>query len=132
LGPVLFTIYTRKLVTIVRRHLPKVHCYADDTQLYVSFSPDSSASMELALNSMTNCLADIRKWMLTDKLKLNDDKTELLLIGTKKQLNKVNIDSIAVGSTDVVPTSSVRNLGAWFDSQLSMSSHISKLCGSAF
>ena len=39
LGPLLFTIYTRKLFQIVERHLPQVHCYADDTQLYVSFSP---------------------------------------------------------------------------------------------
>ena len=40
LGPLLFTIYTRKLFQIVERHLPQVHCYADDTQLYVSFSPN--------------------------------------------------------------------------------------------
>ena len=40
LGPLLFTIYTRKLFQIVERHLPQVHCYADDTQLYVLFSPN--------------------------------------------------------------------------------------------
>ena len=39
LGPLLFTVYTSKLFDIVSKHLPSVHCYADDTQLYLAFSP---------------------------------------------------------------------------------------------
>jgi len=71
--------------------------------------------------------------MVHDHLKLNDDKTEFLLIGTKQQLAKVNIGSITVGN-DVVPADiCVRNLGSWFDSTpLSMSTHITKVCGAAF
>ena len=53
LGPLLFTIYTRKLFEIVERHLPQVHCYAEDTQLYVSFSPNRSADADFAIKSMT-------------------------------------------------------------------------------
>ena len=52
-GPLLFTIYTRKLFQIVERHLPQVHCYPDDTQLYVSFSPSRSAEADFAIKSMT-------------------------------------------------------------------------------
>ena len=37
LGPVLFILYVSKLFTIVERHLPEVHAYADDTQLYIAF-----------------------------------------------------------------------------------------------
>ena len=56
--------------------------------------------------------------MLTDTLKLNDDKTEFMLIGTKQQLSKVNIDCLIVGSIDVALVTVARNLGTWFDSQL--------------
>ena len=39
LGLLLFNIYVSKIFHIVNRHLPDVHCYADNTQLYLSFSP---------------------------------------------------------------------------------------------
>ena len=63
-----------------------------------------------------NAKKDIRTWMPTDKLKLNDDKTEFMLIGKKRQLSKVNIDNLAVGSIDFAPVPVVRNLGTWFES----------------
>ena len=37
LGPPLFILYVSKLLTIVERHLPEVHAYADDTQFYIAF-----------------------------------------------------------------------------------------------
>ena len=42
---------------------------------------------------------------------LNDDKTELLLVGSRKQLSKVSIDGVRVGDNNVSPSASVRNLG---------------------
>ena len=70
--------------------------------------------------------------MISDNLMLNDDKTEFLIIGTRQQLTKVNINCIRVGSTDVCPVTVVRKQVPWFDEQLTMSTHISKLCGVAF
>ena len=63
---------------------------------------------------------------------LNDDNTEFLLLGTWLQLAKVNISSITVGESVVNTKPVVRNLGSGFHSQLSVSTHISKLCSSAF
>ena len=81
---------------------------------------------------MERCISDICTWMLTDKLKLNDDKTEFMLIGTKQQLSKVNIDCLTVGSIDVAPVTVARNLGTWFDSNLNLQEQIHKTCKSGF
>ena len=85
----------------VEHHLPDVHTYADDTQLYVSFSADSGSEQSAALGAMQSCIVDIRNWMLQDRLKLNDDKTEFIVIGTRQQLAKVNVDSLQVGESIV-------------------------------
>ena len=55
---------------------------------------------------------------------LNDDKTEFLLVGTRKQLTKVSIDGVRVGDYNISPSPSVRNLGTWFDPHLDMDVHI--------
>ena len=70
--------------------------------------------------------------MLNDKLKLNDEKTEFMIIGTVQRLAKVSINSLRVGAATITPVSSARNLGSWFDSKLTMAFHISKPCNSAF
>ena len=70
LGPLLFTVYTSKLFDIVSKHLPSVHCYADDTQLYLAFSPDVQGEDEAALNAMRDCIHDLRNWMIEDRLML--------------------------------------------------------------
>ena len=46
---------------------------------------------------MESCIRDIKDWMIIDKLKLNDGKTELMLVGTKQQLAKVNVGGLCVG-----------------------------------
>ena len=132
LGPLLFTVYTSKLFDIVSKHLPSVHCYADDTQLYLAFSPAVQGEDEFVFKAMADCIQDLRKWMIEDWLMLNDDKTELMLIGTRQQLKKVNLNSITVGNTTIEAKSVMRNLGSWFDRHLDMSAHISKLSSSAF
>ena len=81
---------------------------------------------------MENCIRDVRAWMRDDKLMLNDDKTEFLIIGTERQLSRVSVDKIKIGQAEVSPVSSVRNLGTWFDSHLDMSTHVTKACASSF
>ena len=132
LGPLLFILYASKLFDIVGNHLPDSHCFADDSQLYVSFKPDDLCGQSEAILAMENCISDLRKWMLKDKLKLNDGKTEFLMIGSKQQLQKLSPCHVSVGSVDIFPVQKACNLGVWCDSHLSMSTHITKTCGAAF
>jgi len=128
LGPLLFTLYASKLFDVVESHLPNVHAYADDTQLYISFKPDGSATETDAVDALQACIRDIRTWMVQDKLRLNDAKTEFLIIGTRAQLNKVMISDLQVGKVKVSAVYSVRNLGAWFDANMNMTTHINSIC----
>ena len=66
LGPLLFSIYTSQIFDIVSDHLPNLHCFADDTQLYHSFRPDDQASQDAAVAAMEACIRDVRVWMLQD------------------------------------------------------------------
>ncbi|XP_028403429.1 uncharacterized protein LOC114526128 [Dendronephthya gigantea] len=132
LGPCLFVIYASKLFTIIENHLPDAHAFADDSQLYISFKPGSMVEESAAIKAMQDCIMDIRKWMLANKLKLNDDKTEFIIIGTKQQLAKVSVDSLRIGNEMIKSSCVVKNLGSWFDTQLKMDVHINKSCRAAF
>ena len=116
----------------MHKHILEIHCYADDSQLYLSFCPNNIANQEAALARVERCIEDIRDWLLNDKLKLNDNKTEFIIICTSQRLVKVSINTLRVGAATITPVSSARNLGSWFDSKKTMAIHILKTCNSAF
>ena len=77
LGLLVFCIYTLPLSVILKHYKIDYHIYADDTQLYCTFEVDS---LDDILTSLSSCISDIRSWMIKNKLKINDDKTEFLLV----------------------------------------------------
>ena len=93
LGPLLFVNYSSQLFDVIEKHVLCVHCFADDNQLYLCLKPDGQVRQDVAMRAMERCIADIRSWMINDRLLLNDGKTEVLLIGTQYQLNKLDRDS---------------------------------------
>ena len=128
LGPFLFNIYVSGLFQVVDRHLPEIHSYADDSQLYLSFSPKITSCQDAAVSAMEACIADIKKWEQHNSLMLTDDKTESISIGTRQQLAKVDVSNIRVGNHYIIKSKSVRNLGTSFNDTFDMSQHVTNLC----
>ena len=107
LGPILFTLYTSPLGDICREHDVSVQSYAVNQQTYLSFSPIQPGGKDKCLQSLEACISDIHLWMRTNLLKLNDDKTELIVLGTKQQLSKVGEVSIMIGNDTISTVPSV-------------------------
>ena len=106
--------------------------YEDDHQIYINFKPDAGPGEEFALSCLQDCISEIRLWMLSNKLKINDSKTEFIILGGKRQLQKVTIQGLRVGDALISPSSNVRNLGFIFDQNLSMDHHVTKVCRTAY
>ena len=103
------------------------HMYADDIQLYTEFDPKDPISITLALKRLSCCIDAVKDWLCKNMLKLNDDKTEFLVVASSHHKCSV---SLMVGDKLIKPSDNVRNLGVVFDSQMSMSAHVKSLCAS--
>ena len=129
LGPILFTMYTTPLRNIIRKHGLNFHLYVDNTQLYISFQPGVSVSKETAISCLEACIKDKKIWMTNNLLKLNDDKTELIVITTHSNTSQNQHIGINIGDSLIPPSSEPpRNLGVLFDSTCSLNDHVSKIC----
>ena len=124
LGPILFSLYTNPIGSIIHSHSSiNYHFYADDTQLYITLSPENFSH---SIQKLKNCLNDIQNFMFAIKLKLNPDKTEFILIGSRKNRNQLLPHfPINILGNQVSPAQSVRNLGVVFDSNFTFSNHVS-------
>ena len=132
LGPILFTIYTAPIGSICRNNHVEFHLYADDTQLYLSFKPSKLNSKLDCITRIENCINEINVWMTQNLIKLNSNKTEFILFGTRHQLSKVDDISIQIGSNTIKPANHVRNLGFVMDNLLKNGPHINKITSSCY
>ncbi len=122
LGPLLFTIYILPFGNIIRKHGVSFHCYADDTQLYISLRPGETHQIE----KLMECIVNIKNWMTNNFLLLN------LIIGPKNHTSNNLEHCLTLDGCSLDSSSSVRNLGVLFDSNLSFDSHVSSICKTAF
>ena len=114
------------------KHGLELHIYADDTQLYLAIKPITQQAVDIGVARLEGCLTDIYTWMSQNKLKLNADKTEVLVLGTPKQRAKISVPSISVNG-EIVKILNIRigNRGSVFDPSMNMAAHVSKAVKSA-
>ena len=109
LGPKSNCMYTKPVSDIIQRHGLSNHSYADDAQMYMTMD-HSNNDWRDGLARIELCVSEIREWVKQNMLKLNDDKTELIVFTSKYKQDVYNDLSITIGGTVVECSSQVKDL----------------------
>ena len=128
LGPFMFPQYTAPLFDIVQKNGCEIHMYADDTQIYLSFN---KTNCELSLDKLEHCISDVRKWMNDNFLKLNDSKTEFLIVQSKRS-KPIDVSCVNIGDECVSAVASAKNIGAVIDNNLTMEKQVNNTCRNCY
>jgi hypothetical protein len=95
-------MYTKPVGDICAKHELQHHFYADDSQIYCSFKTANKTNQAETANRFKKCLNDIESWMKDNMLKLNTDKTEVIMFTSKNhiiQIVQLTDANIFVGMT---------------------------------
>ena len=118
-------MYIKPLSAIIDSHAIIHHSFTDDLQLQMSAPPDSISEL---LHSMQSCICDVKSWATANMLKLNDNKTELMLVTSNRSKHLHNLPtSITIGNAQIPFKQSVKNLGFTLDCHLTMNAHVSNI-----
>jgi len=107
LGPILFLLYTADITALVGGHGLHVHLYADDTQVYGSYSPLSTDQLQ---SNMSACIDDVAGWMASNKLQLNASITEIMWCSSVRRQSQRPTLQFRVCNDLVTPSTVVRDL----------------------
>ena len=126
----LFTMYIKPLSTIIDSHCITHYSFADDIQLQLSAPPEKISEQ---LHSRQSCISDIKAWVTANMLKLNDNKTELMLATSKRTKHFRNLPiSITIGNAQIPLRQSVKNLGFTLDCHLTMNTHVTNIARTCY
>ena len=130
LGPMLFTMYIKPLSAIVDSHFIMHHSFADDLQLEMSAPPDRISEL---LHSMQSFICDVKAWATANMLRLNDNKTELMLVTSRRTKHLHNLPTyITMGNAQIPFKQSVKNLGFALGCHLTMNAHVSNIARTCY
>ena len=122
LVPILFILYTIPLSCVIGNHPVSHQLYADDTQIYSSSSP---SEISATIHNMEKCICDVKFWMIGNKLQMNHDTTEAILIATQwTNMSHALPSSLYINDISIEFSKSLRNLGIIFDNIFSLHQHI--------
>ena len=101
----------------------QVHLYADDCQIYISFQPEATKQIEQKIQA---CLSDIKDWMDKSFLKLNPNKTNLIILNSKRKPYDTIPININFNNCYVPSIETVVSLGVSISQNLELNKFISK------
>ena len=97
LGPILFTLYIQPLSEVVFRSRCSHHTFAGDTQLHQSSTPSDFDSL---IVDVEQCVDSVGRKMTGNRLKMNNDKTEAFLVGSRRSVSVSQYNHLRVGDHD--------------------------------
>jgi hypothetical protein len=106
-----------------------LHLYADDTQKYVFCRPDATAQLQ---DRVSACDTDVALWMRSNRLQLNTAETKVLWCSSARRQHQIPSVPLIVGLDAVTSVNTVRDLGIYIDSDMSMRSHVLKAVSNCF
>ena len=109
----------------------KINGFADDHSIRNKFKGCNCHEEWNAVLEHESSVKSIKLWMNSMRLKMNDDKTEFILFGSRQQLKKCESDRLRVNDIEVTLSTSIRYLGAYLDAELKFKLHITKKCQAA-
>ena len=117
---------------VIRHHQLDVHFYTDDTQLYISFMNNDPEERSTAVARLNDCIKDVRTWLTQNMLKLNDEKTEVILFTSKHGLKSLPNIADSVGAQQQLQSSSVRDLEVLYYQHISMTQQVNSVCRTGY
>ena len=123
-------MYTKPLSAIIDSHSIIHHSFSDNIQLQMSAPPDR---ISVLLHSMQSCICDAKAWATANMLRLNDNKTELMLVTSKRTKHLHSLPtSITIGNAQILIKESVKNLGFTLDCHLTMNAHVTNIARTCY
>ena len=130
LGPALFSLYVRYQPKVFEQCTFKSTSFADDSNGRKTFAVEFQ--LNVCKNDVPHLLQEITEWMNWMFMKINPEKTEILLLYPKELEGKIIIQGTIVGEQCIRFSKVVKNVGVWLDEVMDLSTHVNKVVSHSY